>query len=102
MNDPTSTYAGHIVQSKFPHMRSSYSCPWECNRRSNVSSRRDEPVDPGGHALKKIFHKAGPRQYVMLAGVDDELRRHSQGSQRLIHLFATADRDVEVQVATDE
>jgi hypothetical protein len=43
-------------------------------------SMRDVTVDPGGHALGKILHKTGSREYVMLTRVNDELRRHSQGS----------------------
>src|SRR5882757_10386803 len=33
---------------------------------------------------------------MMLTGVYDELSRHSEGPQRLIHLFAAGDGDIEV------
>src|SRR6202011_518508 len=63
---------------------------------------RQVVVEPGRRALGKILEEAGPREDVMLTGVDDELCRYPQCPQRLIHLLAADDRNIEVLVSAQE
>src|SRR6266481_6790122 len=41
-------------------------------------------------------------QHVVLAGINNELRWHAERAQRLVHLLAAADRDIEVLVTAEE
>src|ERR1700730_13640794 len=56
-------------------------------------------VVPRQVSLVTIAYVARPRDAVILVGIDNQLRINAQTAQRLIHLLATLDRDVEIAFA---
>src|SRR5882672_10124261 len=58
-----------------------------------------EPVDV---APEPVLNVAGLGEPVELARVDDQLRIPSQAAQRLVHLLAVEQRDIEILLAAQE
>ncbi len=59
-------------------------------------------VVPGKIALVAIADKAGPREAVKLAGINDELCGNAERSERLVHLFTADDGHVKIPVTAHE
>src|SRR5262252_4439174 len=59
-------------------------------------------LHPREVAPRAIDEEAGPRQHVVFARVDDELRRYPKCAQRLVHLLTSGNGHVEVLVTTEE
>src|SRR4051794_6287248 len=69
--------------------------------RSARALRRQVPPVPGQVTLQPVPDVARRGDAVVLAGVDHELRVDAEAPQRLIHLLAADDRDVEVRLAAE-
>src|ERR1039458_10069215 len=57
---------------------------------------------PGEVALHAVLLVTGPRDAVVLAGIDHQLGGHAQAAQRLVHLLAAHQRHIEVAFSAQE
>src|SRR5437870_2025198 len=67
-----------------------------------LPSRLHVLVIPGEIPLQPVPPEAEQPDVVVLVGVDDELGRHAEAPQRLVHLLRVEERHVEVLVAAQE
>src|SRR5205085_12314165 len=69
-----------------------------CLRRArlNCRLRLEVPVVPREITLESVLSVAWKRYAVELARIDHELGWHAERTQRLVHLLAADDRNVEV------
>src|SRR5271165_3024100 len=72
-------------------------------RKSRRRCLAEHPlVVPVEVALVAVADEAGAGESVKLAGIDDELCRHVEAAEGLVHLFAADEGNVEVLVAAHE